>query len=704
MILAMPQPSIPGRRSPSSGRERPERLTLLLLLVALSTLFLCSVDKGYFHRPFKYKWSSVQDLTIAENLSPDHNFRLLRGLEPGPGGAPIYETHTRFPVGGYALIKLAILPFGNDLSAKILAARMLMLLLFSGAALLAFHALARITSHRWAALAATLTAFSSYYMLFYGNAVSVEHSVDLFAVMLAFHGMAVFVQEGRFRQLLAKTGVALLLGWHVFAFLLPFILLGLGSEAVRAWKDGTAVRLRSAGAAVLRSRYMALGLAALLFGAAVLGFNLANEYAAFGGEVPVTELRPFDSMLRRTGLNQAFEGHEWWLRFLQQQFYRVCGASVPSVLTDWGAGLQGWFPSVPSPEDGSRLLAPDLLAPKLPVYLLLLPMAVLASTVMVRLARPLLPEPSRMLLATLALSGFCWALPMRHHVSYHLQEALYYVGVPLAFYSLLLLYVHKRWGRGPVVGLAVAALLAFAASLFQMERRWRPDARAAETQRTAMAELGAIRETTRGKVVLILGSVEPEWSWQDLEASRPWRYYLAGSVLAQGSPHSRPLDVETAARAADFIVALDRVESDALLTPGNRRVFLYRSAGIDDLVEPYRAAYQRVVSAGEPAARSHFDIYLGDRALFHVKDPCVPQDVGFRIIAKFVPEGPKDLPKAMRSRGTLRIPSQLSNVLFEGKCIAIISLPDYPVSSILTGRWYLIEGVRNWMARIPASR
>ncbi len=115
-----------------------------------------------------------------------------------------------------------------------------MLLLFSAAALLAFLSLARITSHRWTALAATLAAFSCYYMLLYGNAVGVEYSVDLFAVMLVFHGMVVFVQEGRFRQLLARTCVALLLGWRVYAFLLPFLILGLAHEAVRAWKDGTA--------------------------------------------------------------------------------------------------------------------------------------------------------------------------------------------------------------------------------------------------------------------------------------------------------------------------------------------------------------------------------------------------------------------------------------------------------------------------------
>ncbi len=698
---------------------RSERLTLWLLLLALSTLFPCSFDKGYFYRPGHHDWISSMNLAIVENLSPDHHFRLFLGLRPGPDDAPTYEMYSRFPIGGYALIKLATLPFGNDLSAKILAARMLMLLLFSAAALLAFHSLARITSHRWTALAATLAAFSSFYMLLYSNAVSVEFSMELFAVMLVFHGMVVFVQEGRFRQLLARTCVALLLGWRVYAFLLPFLILGLACEAVRAWKDGVALwpRVRSTGAAVLRSRYTALGVFALLFGAVVLGFNFANEYAAFGGETRVTELPSFQSMLWRIGLDRDQDASfdpGWWLRFLREQFYRVRVASVPLALTDWGAGLRGWFPSVPFSASG-------LSGPELWVYLLLLLMVVVASAAVVRLARRLLAWRGRMLLAALALSGFFWTLPM-HRNAHHDHETLYYVGVPLVFYSLLLLYVHKRWGHGPVVGLAVTALLAFVVSAFQMDQRRRLDARAVEIQQVAMAELGTIRATTRGKVVLVLGSIEPEWSrrftYRSYGSHYIWRYYLAGSVLTRslhtvGINYWYPagsvlthLDMEAAGRAADFIVSRDRVESGALLTPGNEEVFLYDSAGIDDLVEFYRAAYQRVVS-GEPAARSDFDVYLGDGALFHVREPCVREDAGYRIYVEVVPEDPKDLPGRRRRAGFSTF-FDYTGVLFDGKCMAVLPFPDYPVSGIRTGqrprRPRFREGHRGWEVEIPASR
>ncbi len=692
-----------------SRNFRSGRFPLLLLLLALSTLFLCNVDKGYLYRPNLtdfdtnlHDFNTLVNVAVAENLSADHNFRLFRWLRPGPGGAPTYFMYSRFPVGGYVLIKLAILPFGNDLSARILAARMLMLLLFSAAAVLAFHSLARITSRGWVALAATLAAFSSYYMLFYGDAVCVEYSVDLFAVLLAFHGMVVFAQEGRFRQLLAKTFVALLLGWHVYAFLLPFILLGLGSKAVRAWKDGTAVwlRVRSAGAAVLRSRYTALGLAALLFGAAVLGFNFANEYAAFGGETAVTELPSFQTMLMRTGLGQDAASVGWWLHFLRGQFTRVRVASVPLALADRGAGLRGWFPSVPYSGSGFS-------GPELSLYLLLLLLAVAASAVVVRLARSLLPRRHQMPFVALGLSGFFWALPMRHNVgpTIHDHEAVYYVGVPLVLYSLLLLYVHKRWGHGPVVGFAVAALLVFVVSAFQMYQRWRPDPRVAEVQRTVMSELGAIRETTRGKVVMVLDSVDPGRSAQVSRPRYSWNYYLAGSIPTYAR------DVEAGARAADFIVTPDRVESGALLTPGNERMFLYGPAGIDDLVEWYRAVYRQVVSSGDPVARSHFDVYLGDEALTFVREPCVREDVNPEILLRAVPEDLEDLPGWLRMQygsGHLVFQSRRFPMLFEEKCMAVLPLPDYPVSRI-EARQKLPPSRdsshrRGWNVEIPASR
>ena len=139
-------------------------LPLLLLLLAWSTMYLFSDSWGRFDRQsLGHDWDSAKNMSVAENLSPAHNFLMFLSLRVGPDGDPVYEPYNRFPVGGYALINLVILPFGDDLSAKLYAARMLMLLMFAGAAGLAYLSLHRITGHRWIALAATLAAFSGYY-------------------------------------------------------------------------------------------------------------------------------------------------------------------------------------------------------------------------------------------------------------------------------------------------------------------------------------------------------------------------------------------------------------------------------------------------------------------------------------------------------------------------------------------------------------
>ena len=213
-------------------------LPLLLLLLALSTVFFFGNDRGYFYRSEHYNVITANHLTVAANLSPTHNFLGFYRQTLDADGIPTYEVYNRFPIGGYVLIKLAMLPFWDDPSAQLYAARLLMLLFFTATAVLAYLSLSRLTAHRWIALTATLLAFSSSYCLYYNDMVATEGWPDLFGVWLVFHGMVLFVQEGRFRQLLVKTCLALLLGWHVYALLLPFVVLGLADELVKARAGG----------------------------------------------------------------------------------------------------------------------------------------------------------------------------------------------------------------------------------------------------------------------------------------------------------------------------------------------------------------------------------------------------------------------------------------------------------------------------------
>ena len=334
--------------------RRPSVLPVALLLLALSSAFVFGNQRDLSQHRAQNNHITAQSLLLAANLSPEHNFLMFLRQTLDEDGELTYEPYNRFPIGTYLLIKLAILPFGDDLGAQILAVRLLTLALFAAAALLAYMSLCRLMPSRWVALGATLLAFSSYYWLYYNDMVSTELT-SVFGVMLAFHGMVLFAQEGRFRQLLVKACIALLLGWHVYALLLAFIVFGLPGEIIGGLRERRSLPLmgqvRGALLAPIRSRYLALGVATLLFGIGLLGFNLANEYDALKGEIPIAELPTAQSALDRVGQDEEFSGRFAevvdWRNFARGQFYRIGGMIVPYGVPGYGATGLGWTESAP---------------------------------------------------------------------------------------------------------------------------------------------------------------------------------------------------------------------------------------------------------------------------------------------------------------------------------------------------------------------
>ena len=410
--------------------------------------------------------------------------------------------------------------------------------------------------------------------------------------MLTFHGMTVFIQEGRFRQLLVKTCIALLLGWHVYALLLPFIVFGLVGEIIklrpavspspaRVWLVRQLYRAR-AYLSLFRSRYLTLGVVALLFGLAVLSFNFANEYIALDGEKGLTELPSVHSMLYRAGqkewFNTAYADQLAWQPFLKEQFYRIAGMSVPYSLPVVGDELH------------------RAASARFGLYVAIVGMIVFCAC----LAGLMFVRP-KILWATLVLSGFCWALPLRHSVAFHVFEAMFYIGIPLVFFSLILLYIRRLSSDRLVAVLSVAALLVFAIASFQMSRighntaiAWWKDssktsyAEAAEYQRTMVADFEVIRRITIGKTVFV-----PQ---EPLDAGfsgarQSTAYYLSGSViLFEHQADQRHL--------ADFILLRERFDGPALLTPENRLAFLYDQ-------ELYQEPTNRIIEkSGKPPTTS----------------------------------------------------------------------------------------------------
>ena len=637
-------------------------LPLVLLLLALSTVFAFANDRGYFYHPDSdshHNFVSSEHLAVAVNLSPKHRFLLFHHKTIDWGGEPTYAPYNRFPIGGYASIKLATLPFEGNKSTQIYAARVLLLLFFAAAAALAYLSLSRLTSYRWIALTATLLAFSSYHLLYYNDMIAPDGMFDLFGVMLTFHGMVVFMQEGRFRQLLVKTCIALLLGWHVLALLLAFVILGLASELLRARSTVSLLppppplcQVKHLIKVLLRSRYLLLGVIALLFSVSVLSFNLANEYFALDTETPLTELPSFKSFLIATGAKPIYGGFSndprlAWQSFMEGQFYRIARAFIPYSLS----GYNGW-PSIGS------------------AWLQVLPRVVIGVGLSAACLIGLLFTRHRILFATLSAFGFVWALPMRHTTVGHEFEAIWYIGIPLTLFSLILMYIHKRAGSIPVVAvLSIAALLLFTSSSFLMSRVGY-SAEAARIARAVDEELTNIRKVTDGKLVTL-----PHWDGHRINllfnrASHALDYYLNSNFIRYDSWADR-----------GYLLLSRRIDTEALLTPENQYLFLYDSVS--------KSAMRRSTVSGDPKILSDFDVYLnpylGRRELFYVKEPCASHDtqvrfflhVIYRVEENGLPQGFENLDFNFKDH----------DLWTDRGCYAYRLLPDYDIARIATGQF-----------------
>ena len=316
---------------------------------------------------------------------------------------------------------------------------------------------------------------------------------------------------------------------------------------------------------------------ALLVGLSNLTFNLTNEWLALNGSHALTDLPSFRSMLRRTGVDTSYYTRSGlgldWPSFLEKQFSRIgSGISLPAYvasrvndvaainpMTSWVWGSQRTI-------IGYVMSAACLLA--------------LIGLTLVRPPRHWLP------LATLALSGFCWSLPMRYYVAFHDYETLFHLGIPLVLFSLVLLGVRRLAGDRAIIGLAIAALLVFVLSSYEMGRISH-DREAADFHKAMVADFQTIREITTGRSVVATTHRRDGALRRFSGARMALEYYLAGSPIA----YDGDLD------HTDFLITRNRIAGVATLTPDNRAMYLYDTAS---LIEMYQSAYRQRSGPAHP--------------------------------------------------------------------------------------------------------
>ncbi len=534
---------------------------LILLMLGLSTVFLFSNARGHFYRYGHHDYVSSEHLANAVNYSPNHNFLGFTRQIILSDGNSWYEAYNRFPPAGYALIKLATLPF-EGLSTQIYATRVLMLIFFAGTGVIAFRCVCRLSSNKWVALTATSMSFSSYYFLYYNDMISNEVTIDLFVVVMVFHSMVIFAQEGRFGQLVAKSCLALVFGWHVYGLLMAFIILGVVREAFIAGKTTQEINglkmsvskrlvtlVRAGVIGGVTSRYMMLACITLIWGVLVLIYNLSREYLSLNinDNISLNDLPSFQSMLNRTGLDKLPLSDEsvlrTWPAFLRQQLGRIGVLSTPisfqKLFLAFSRDVSVWIFSIYT----GIVLALCVVGASLVRY--------------------------KVLVATLIASGFCWAIPMRNSTEWHEYEAVFYYGIPLVFFAFVAQFIQKLSNRWLWL-LVTVALASFVISAFQISRIG-SDSEAVEFHEAITADFDAIRTITQGNNIFVPIADKYSLHIEFTGVRHGLDYYLSGNGIILGDDPS--ID---GVRPPRYIIRRERLDKvSGLLTPENQLVFLY---------------------------------------------------------------------------------------------------------------------------------
>ena len=117
-----------------------------------------------------------------------------------------------------------------------------------------------------------------------------------------------------------------------------------------------------------------------------------------------------------------------------------------------------------------------------------------------------------------------------------------------------------------------------------------------------------------------------------------------------------------------------------------------------------RRSYQRT-RAGAPAARAPFDVYVDDRRVTHVREPCVFKDMEAKFFLHLAPADPADLPPARKRAGFDNRDFAFGERggLFDGKCVAVSHIP-FPLREVHTGQYTSTGPVWSVTARPAAGR
>jgi hypothetical protein len=534
--------------------------------VLLSQPYLVSFLPGH------HGWVSSHYLAILEHTGPETRWV---GYTLGVAEASHrvrYDYFNRYPVLGTMLHRAPTLGLADRLEARIHLSRQFMNLVFLLTMASSYFVLDRIVRKRTVAMASVLFTYSGYYFLFYKDMIFAEQ-VSILGSLIAVLAIERYYRNRSGWQLFGMLALALSIGRGFTV--LPLLVLWFGFEAVRRAASARRPAMEGARASALGASGRGL-LLGLLLTAASTAYNISAEAAA--NRVPLAETSIVEAAVRRGGFNGDYNeqtrDERGWTRFLSSQVDRgrLLFFPVPSVLQR----LMGTRISA-SPCD--RLLCS-----------LSVPAVILLGLVCLFHRRRSWWTPGRGFVAVALLGyGFAWLLPARNLTIWHDYTAIYYFGLPLLLYGM----IANRLPRKLAPLLLVACFVGFVLNISDVDAVKR---RLAERYNWITEDFQAIADhLPPGQVLYFDG---------------PHRKFLSSTPFVSGF-YLPDQYVTDDPELADFVVRLRPRDFRDVLTPENRRIFLFPSAGAgrgasvpSPSVRPPRRGGRAVTPSGGRTARS----------------------------------------------------------------------------------------------------
>ncbi len=101
-----------------------------------------------------------------------------------------------------------------------------------------------------------------------------------------------------------------------------------------------------------------------------------------------------------------------------------------------------------------------------------------------------------------------------------------------------------------------------------------------------------------------------------------------------------------------------------------------------------------LIGSSQPAIRSDFDVYLTENSLIYTKRQCAVADTAPQFFLHIDPLSRGDLPFHRKLHGYDKLDFDFNErgMMFGGRCMATVPLPDYDIGAIRTGQYVQVDG------------